>query len=170
MSGHLLSLADLHAAAPGVLDVVFGRDGSFDDAPFWRGPVRLTDGRYVSMDWLLCQPWDLEIMHRMAAIDLRVPTAAARLAGLCAQALGFNADDGWRIVYTEHIGFELITARCTQFCESGGSRESWRFTGVPWRRGLPAIAGCSERWTCEMFLAALTLALAPKIAAQKVAP
>lgn len=154
---HLLSPSELHAEAPGVLDVVFGADGEFLLAPMFRPPLWHADGYWVwqyQVDDLTVQPLSL---------DLRVPSVAARLAGLCARALGFNADDGWRIVYSEHIGFELITARCTQFCESGGSRESWRFTGVPWRRGLPAIAGCSERWTCEMFLVALTLALAPRI-------
>ncbi len=51
MSGHLLSLADLHVAAPGVLDVVFGPDGDFEGAPRFTGPVRYRSA-WLAVLWL----------------------------------------------------------------------------------------------------------------------
>ena len=39
MSKHTLSLADLNAAAPDVLSVVFGPDGEFLLAPMFRPPL-----------------------------------------------------------------------------------------------------------------------------------
>lgn len=164
----LLSLADLNDAAPGVLDVVFGPDGDFEGAPLFRGPVRLTDGRYVSMDWLLCQPWDLAIMHRMASLDLRVPSVAARLAGLCAQALGHHEGTGWR-AYRMADGWALTdwSEGLTQWTLSGlieipprlPTSEGWSAADPTWTlRGGP--------WETEAhFLASLFLSLAPRIAA-----
>lgn len=98
---HLLSLADLHAAAPGVLDVVFGPDGGFDGAPRWAGPVYgcldTTAWRphndFWSVDWFDVQHrplhrderGDLQVIWE-AALDLRVSSVAARLVGLCVRA------------------------------------------------------------------------------------
>lgn len=99
---HLLSLSALHAAAPGVLDIVFGPDGDFEGAPQWRPPLfgqypprssegmwgrgyftgyYLEDGQvlYSSSNY-----GDVSVMS--AALDCRVPSVAARLAGLCAKA------------------------------------------------------------------------------------
>lgn len=61
MSKYLLSLADLHAAAPGVLGVVFGPDGHHANAPMWRASVGPSEGATI----------------RDAALDLCVPSVAA---------------------------------------------------------------------------------------------
>ena len=142
----LLSLADLNDAAPGVLDVVFGPDGDFEGAPLFRGPVRLTDGRYVSMDWLLCQPWDLAIMHRMASLDLRVPSVAAARAGeLLARGARALARDPRR---------------------TGNNPETYAWH-QEWSLAITLHRATAEKWTAAdaARLAALTLALAPRIAA-----
>lgn len=92
-AAHLLPLSDLHAAAPGVLSVVFGPDGDFDGAPEWRPPLyMMVGGRFVS-DWLrtddviwLPVPPHGRVAHGQVALDLRVPSVAARLVGLCVRA------------------------------------------------------------------------------------
>ena len=94
MTSHLLSFATLHAAAPGVLGVIFGPDGDFEGAPRFTGPVRSTGG------WIAVASVDHEAVtsihlgiggrgrryHNEVALDLRTPTVAARLAGLCERA------------------------------------------------------------------------------------
>lgn len=80
---HLLSLSELHTAAPGVLDVVFGADGEFEGAPNWHPP--LWDGAWAHHFGAVPDPID------GLALDLRVPSVACRLAGLCARA-GLDAD------------------------------------------------------------------------------
>ena len=92
MTSHLLPLSTLHGAAPGVLDMVFGADGDFEGAPCFTGPVA-DIGRYGIGGWRWvrsvsgrgfvdfmetapsCEIGDL-------ALDLRIPSVAARLAGL----------------------------------------------------------------------------------------
>lgn len=142
---HLLSLADLHAAAPGVLDVVFGPDGDFEGAPQWGGPVWGAEhlGDFgpswydVSVEgaqlWALSKDPSDPGMTTIpdGALDLRVSTVAARLAGLCARAMGDDAS--MYNLGTVHCGF--LAAQYGMDVESA-------------RR-----------------LAALTLALAPRIAA-----
>ena len=87
MSKHLLSLADLNAAAPGVLDVVFGPDGDFTNAPRWQPPI--WDGYIHAL--FDCFEGDrgvgllglqYEVPYERAALDLRIPTVAARLLAL----------------------------------------------------------------------------------------
>ena len=170
MDSHLLSLFTLHGAAPGVLDVVFGPDGDFEGAPSWTGPA-FTPHRPENIAWwpvLSTDPngsvWtetadqvDPGVFRiRDAALDLRIPSVAARLAGLCARALGMTSD-GWRI---EYVGMTwLLTDGLCQFL-------AWDVLGKP-REGTPAhlplILG-RPFMSPAHFLAALTLALAPKIA------
>ena len=47
MPEYLLPLSVLHAAAPGVLDVVFGKDGAGDNRPNFTGPVYGSAGGYA---------------------------------------------------------------------------------------------------------------------------
>lgn len=100
MPDYLLPLSVLHAAAPGVLDVVLGPDGA---CPRWGGPCwseRLTQhvyvGRSVVDGWYdcarvaevglpTCERFDL-------ALDLLTPSTACRIAGLCLRAGG---DEQW---------------------------------------------------------------------------
>lgn len=93
---HLLSLAALHAAAPGVLGVVFGRDGEFEGAPMWEAQLwfePLHSYRTVSARY-----WDPDGVMLDLSFDLRVPSVAARLAGLCLQAARAHYEhtgEGW---------------------------------------------------------------------------
>jgi len=102
MNSYLLSPAALHAAAPGVLDVVFGPDGDFEGAPYWTGPVveidptgnggvyhvaALLSGEFVAP----IEPAPMMAFYAVA-LDLRVPSVAARLAGLLLAA-GFSTHD-----------------------------------------------------------------------------
>ena len=93
---HLLTLADLHAAAPGVLDVVFGADGDFPGAPSWAGPMTGM-ARYPRHSWLVWRGlfhasvgtddglWSCTVdeWRERWALDCRVPSVAARLIRLC---------------------------------------------------------------------------------------
>jgi hypothetical protein len=165
----LLQLLALHEAGPGCLDVVFGPDGDFQGAPLWRGPVRLTDGRYVSMDWLLSQPWDLPIMYRMAALDPRVSGVAAKLAELCAKAMklrGCNQRGVWTM--SLHRIAELPEpARHGVALKGIGLLDPieviWDGEGRPVGHDGPALS-YAVTGSREAALSALTLALAPKIA------
>lgn len=107
---YLLSLADLQAAALGVLDVVFGSDGDFEGAPPWRCPIwgRRTREPSSEPEWLSMSGFADGFVHYLeigqyhdeegrshqhgewdiidATLDLRVPSIAARLAWLCCRA------------------------------------------------------------------------------------
>jgi len=105
---HLLSLSALHAAAPGVLDIVFGADGDFEGAPRFTGPIAydVRSGAYPDLRLYrhlhlgfglgpdVCLVGDDDNVPRSrCALDCRVPSVAARLAGLCAR-VPFTAEDG----------------------------------------------------------------------------
>ena len=86
---HLLSLSALHAAAPGVLDIVFGADGDFEGAPEWRCMCwDSRDSAYVAT--ITRSALDAFVfggrIPPQFALDCRIPSVAARLAGLCARA------------------------------------------------------------------------------------
>jgi hypothetical protein len=133
MSAYLLTLADLHAAAPGVFDVIFGADGDFLLAPMFRPPLWHADGYWIwtyTVDDLVSLP---------VALDLRIPTVAARSAGLCSRVPFTEKDDG--------------VTRITR-----GSLLQQAMREVAW--------GAMRNGTTKA-LAALTLALAPRIAALK---
>lgn len=172
---HLLSLADLHAAAPGVLDVVFGPDGDFEGAPRFTGPVWSARwGRYYTMwdvshdldgeprCWVRSldiaeEPWDDR--HGSYVFDLRIPTVAARLAGLCARALRprIGGTTPWNIEESDGGVWILCPAR------RHGLMWFWESNGM----------GCADAPTVRLpddcdregFLRALSLTLAPRIAA-----
>ena len=145
---YLLHLSSLHSAAPGALDVIFGPDGDFEGAPRWKPP--LWDGAWAHHLGSVPDPID------DLALDLRVPTVAARLAGLCAKALG-ESGEGWRIVYAG-MTWMLTDGQAPMFC--------WDVLGHPRLNTpphLPIVVGCPFASSAH-FLAALTLALAPQIA------
>jgi hypothetical protein len=173
---HLLSLAALHAAAPGVLGVVFGADGEFEGAPPWAGPIyvaqtiavgggghMLPGGWIVSVDprsitpsgiWFPdggpVTPWSA------LALDLRT-SASERVAKLCGLALGFNLFPGSAVSAYKHGNY------CHLSTSHGMQEVTWGPSGCPMLRGcgppnLPA--GLSD---APSFLSALTMALAPRI-------
>lgn len=101
MPKYLLPLSVLHAAAPGVLSVVFGKDGTRDDAPLWRAPIWGTvagsDPGFYTMSSLHIDSEGPKVcaanidrafspMMRDGALDLTIPSIACRLAGLCIRA------------------------------------------------------------------------------------
>lgn len=88
---YFVVLADLHRAAPGILDVIFGPDGVPSDAPAFLPP--LWDGQRWVRDYRV------EDLHTSPLIlRLDVSTIAGRVAGLCAQAcvqhMGLGRRDG----------------------------------------------------------------------------
>lgn len=91
MSKHLLSLSDLNAAAPGVLIVVFGKDGDHEDAPRWlplmfypESPIkwgRLHNWYSTGHVWIETNR-HANVLMSSVFLDLRVPSIAARLLAL----------------------------------------------------------------------------------------
>lgn len=112
MNEHLLMLDALHAAAPGVLDVVFGKDGANNDAPYWGGPIRDIDPSGIGGVYhVACVVSDkyvslIETAHKPslsdASLDLLTPSTACRIAGLCLRAgadhNALNTDLCWEII------------------------------------------------------------------------
>lgn len=149
---HLLSPSELHAEAPGVLDVVFGADGEFLLAPMFRPPLWHADGYWVwqyQVDDLTVQPLSL---------DLRVPSVAARLAGLCARALGFNLFVGALCSAYQHGDYFTLAG------PHGMQEVTWSSHGWPTSRAFVAPDLPREAMTDPpAFLRALTIALAPRI-------
>jgi len=122
MNAHLLTLADLHAAAPGVLGVIFGRDGTFDDAPAWTAPIWWSDIRRWAYAGIgsrievtrerdihggLVQVDQRTAPAEFACLDCRVPAIAARLAALCAKA----SDGGYTLSDARVIHAGLTASR-----------------------------------------------------------
>jgi hypothetical protein len=107
---HLLPLSALHAAAPGVLDVIFGADGDFEGAPPWHGPLMFHTegfwGKPHTVYWPALwnradpspnkMPWVNGVMVKpdKAFLDCRIPSVAARLLRLCSfvQSVDPNAE------------------------------------------------------------------------------
>lgn len=156
---HLLSPSELHAEAPGVLDVVFGADGEFLLAPMFRPPLWHADGYWVwqyQVDDLTVQP---------LALDLRVPSVAARLAGLCAQALGVSIGAGWALVCEAHPGvlYRLAGVMTTGRSVTAGA---WLSTGRSFRAEAKIwddVPNPPHGPDPHAFLARLCIALAPRI-------
>lgn len=172
MANHLISLAELHAAAPGVLDVIFGPDGDFEGAPCWDGPVMAAGCwanivGYDTNDSFAQLRYPHGVMTRAefepfssCALDIRVPSVAARLAGLCARAMGFDLFSGAVCSAYQHGEYFTLAG------PHGMQDITWGSAGWPtsrWRAppDLPRALMVSP----SSFLAALTLALAPRIAA-----
>ena len=163
MPDSLLSLWTVHESVPAGLSVVQGQDGDFEGAPPWSGPVRLEDGRYVSLDWLLRQPWDLEVALRSAAFDCNILSVRDRLLRLCVQALDYPAEVAFVTVSgTPEAGFVALRAARGL---SSDRRWIWkRETGKELSdrsAGLTLPPGCDE----ASATVALTLALAPRFKA-----
>ena len=111
MPEYLLPLSVLHAAAPGILDVVFGKDGSHAGSADWSGPImvqgqpvhhhvlRVCGGSVYTLTW---KGPDLTLDMDACALDLLLPSTACRLAGLCLRAgadhNALNADLCWEII------------------------------------------------------------------------
>lgn len=151
---HLLSLPAMHRDGPGSLDVVFGPDGDFEGAPRWDPPVFWLN-QYIRWGWLRSQASFEHLILPDLALDLRIPSVAARLAGLCARALGQSQPRGWGV---EDANPEWC------FQSVWGTRAyNWRLNGAPYGAGLPVLP--KGLLTPEAFLASLTLSLAPRIAA-----
>lgn len=102
MAAYLLRLSTLHLAAPGVLDVIFGKDGDHENAPYWTGPVldvhpgghrgffhvtKILSGRFADV---------LEIAPMMdlhdLALDCRVFGVRVRLILLCSMVQDVDVD------------------------------------------------------------------------------
>lgn len=172
MKPYLLPLSTLHAAAPGVLDVVFGPDGASSEAPHWCPPLWTGTWDREDVRW----GWRWDVIHdgerlmvpdedciiEDAALDLRVPSVAARLAGLCARALGCPADAAFMVdTGTPEQGFVAFRA---EWALISGRRWIWnRGTGTELSE-RPAGVCLPPRCDAASGLAALTLALAPRIA------
>ena len=179
MSDHLLNLSALHTAAPGILGVIFGPDGPCDfwSCPVWGSIARNDDRGRTPLDWYWVggvvggqvRTYDPRehvdgengAIVRGAALDCRVPSVAARLLGLCARALDSTATgqawieqwcDCWHLRFRRGKAYDL----CCWRASDGGAV-------VSLRRTIPdlAIAPTNE----AAFVAALVLALAPRIAA-----
>lgn len=76
---HLL-LHQIHAQAPGSLNTLFSADGAFEGAPRFRGP--LYDLRRSAFA-TLGEDVDPADLAPWFALDLRMPTVAAHVAGVC---------------------------------------------------------------------------------------
>lgn len=106
MPEYLLPLSVLHAAAPGILDVVFGKDGAHEDAPRWKGPYTYIDPIDEMPRIMMCEnPTPMVVrptFGKRCLLDLRIPAVACRLAGLCLRAgadhNALNADLCWEII------------------------------------------------------------------------
>lgn len=176
MNSYLLTLAALHAAAPGAIDVVFGPDGDFEGAPRFTGPVLGRIRGELPMGYHhVCtsyEPDQIGVMRNdgtrklcdAPALDLRIPSVAARLAGLCARALGAPPPVVAYVVATgvpEH-GFLVLRA---EWLLIGERRWCWnRDTGADLSMHPTGIR-LPPRCDAASALAALTFALAPRIAA-----
>ena len=152
MLSHLLSPAALHAAAPGVLDVIACFDGDFPDAPIFHPP--LWDGRR----WVWDYRWSDQPIEGLA-LDLRIPSVAARLAGLCARALGFGSSPAhvWTDGPDEWWLMSSSAGECGVWNNLGEPHPDYEHAG-----DMPSIGPVDSE---EHFIAALTLALAPRIVA-----
>ena len=151
-----LSLARLHAAAPGVLDAIACFDGDFQEAPIFHPP--LWDGSR----WM----WDYDWSDQPTGglfLDLRIPSVAARLAGLCARAFDPRAEMAMMIATgTADHGFIALRWASGLI---GDERRIWnRGTGGE-LSSKPTGILLPPRCDSPAALSATTLALAPRIAA-----
>lgn len=185
MSAPLLPLASLPDDA---LAVIFGPDGDFDGAPMWRPPLwgRLRPHRGNKSDpeaddqqgfvyRYTIHGVRAVIMERDgvwtvddAALDLRIPSVAARLAGLCARVLWpTQIIDGavasvyrhgdWVHLAMPHGGMEATWRTAGGFC--GGAVDPAA------RKVLALYPATIEEFSPASLLASLTLALADRIGA-----
>lgn len=94
MPEYLLPLSVLNAASPGILDVVFGKDGAGDNHPNFTGPVYGSAGGYAHGWWHVegFDGADVLLMndaigeYDALSLSALLPSTACRLAGLCLRA------------------------------------------------------------------------------------
>lgn len=94
MPEYLLPLSVLNAASPGILDVVFGKDGAGDNHPNFTGPVYGSAGGYAPGWWHIegFDSADVLLMndaigeYDALSLSALLPSTACRLAGLCIRA------------------------------------------------------------------------------------
>ena len=110
MTSHLLPLSVLHAASPGVLSVVFGKDGAGDNHPNFTGPVYGSAGGYAPGWWHIegFDGADVLLMndaigeYDALSLSVLLPSTACRLAGVCLRAGADedipSADLCWEII------------------------------------------------------------------------
>lgn len=181
LPSYMVPIAQMNEEGPGSLDVVFGWDGCFEGAPIWTGPVWcVSRSRWVSWTsdgggaggdaWRGCQrvgesgitTYDLSDL----ALDCRVLAVHQRLSRLGAAALkGLSCFDGtWQTVLG-FDGFRLVGVH--PYDTRMMVRGCWSKLGR-WMHGDTTKEGpdvsIDRDATVYDFTAALTLALAPKLA------
>ena len=85
---YLLHPSTLHAAAPGVLDVIFGPDGDFEGAPEWTPPMWSEKLQCWGHPRVGAAMWFVD----EGALDLRIHSVYARLLRLCSFVEFVDAD------------------------------------------------------------------------------
>lgn len=192
---HLLLLsAPEIVAAPGFRGVLFGPDGAFPSSPIWTGPlfsIRHQRWLHWTADggdgWQICnrlgESGTTHYEHSDLALDLRT-SAADRLAKLCARVClrHIGVTDAPVSVYVfddwERCGLEVSTSgtdryRQRHFCwdgSDGGGNDHFIDGEKRELFHLPVEVVARPQSNPISFLSALTLFLAPEIAALKDAP
>jgi hypothetical protein len=168
----LINLSAAHAKAPGVLDRVFGKDGDFEGAPNFTGPILHRD-RYLHVQTRRGQIGTLKgrVCDGVSCLDPRVPTVGARIAWLCAQAMGYTAPSVWGVTVSATTfslrgvpvapGSMWETAPEFTWERRNGRAMSYPGAGAV-HMDLPALASATD---VPSFLAALFMELAPQIVA-----
>lgn len=148
MTSHLLPLSTIAATLP----VLFGPDGDFPGAPRFRcalwaagcwaesGPDgvyvqarRVLRDRAVVSDPLIYGVGDRGYTSSQVFIDLRIPSVAARVAGLCARALGAHWAEGWTVrQYENGLALESSGMR-----PDANGRPTLHFDGWAWYDATP---------------------------------
>ena len=162
MPDYLLPLSVLHAAAPGILDLIFGRDGEHDDAPHWEGQLwhfPLESYRTVS-----ARRWTPDGLMLDLAFDLRLPSTAARIATICAQSLYHRPERvmGACVKRERHGSWSLLWRDADGY----GKDAMWTADGKRCHVFDPDLSGAPFA-SPEAFLLALIMAYAPRIIAAK---
>lgn len=164
MPDHLLNLNALHAAAPGVLDAIFGPDGHHPGAPSWIGAVSdYKRRRVMPMTFVMLFSLD-DTIDENYVLDCRVPSVAARLLGLCARAMDSAATGA---AWIEDHGDSVALRYCATRVIPHDAIYWKRATGAPYATAVDAkpVVMAEVLFDGASFIAALVTALAPRIAA-----
>lgn len=166
-----------------LLPVLFGRDGEFEGAPNWTclihgsvggdPPTFFRIGTIVSGAFFAAGV-DRRFNARISAptLNLRIPSVAARVAGLCARALGNQEVASWCAIedhfsWTLHGALAISRGSFGRTIELSWERSSGRAQGYGpgGEADHPSIPTLTQATDVASFLASLFLALAPRIAA-----
>lgn len=177
-----ISLAQLRDSDPGLSETVFGPDGAFANAPAWTCPVWYRDTwyaiRWFTPEGVILREWDCAtevpgvIPLDEVFLDLRVHSVILRLAELCAWALGQPRQGAWKVTIVEGMrdgwGVPFPMATLSNAMASTNRSSYYGFSPPGrYRAGNQKIVPAEEAYQSpEAFLAALTLALGPKIVAR----